>query len=165
MRESRPYGSVRGARGNSRPYRYRGDLLHLLTTAPGTKCECRDVRYHGEYSRVSGHPSPTASTSGVSVSHTKYHAHDPLHFTEPFCWQFIGNFNVFVGRPGNLKCKARGCKLNEPQPKVASVGIMIVGLEVANATVIILKLTLHSQIGFIEPRQIEMIFAGCFAME
>jgi hypothetical protein len=42
---------------------------------------------------------------------------------------------------------------------------MIVGLEVANAAIIILKLTLHSQIGFIEPRQIEMIFAGCFAME
>jgi len=31
MRESRPYGSVRGARGNSRPYRYLHRLLRLLT--------------------------------------------------------------------------------------------------------------------------------------
>jgi hypothetical protein len=35
MRESRTYGSVRGARSNSRPYRERA-LLHLLTTAFGT---------------------------------------------------------------------------------------------------------------------------------
>jgi hypothetical protein len=49
MRESCEYGSVRGARGNSRPYRVRGfgarRLLHLLMTGIGTKCECRDVRY------------------------------------------------------------------------------------------------------------------------
>ena len=32
MRESRMYGSVRGARGNSRPYRERFNLLHLLRT-------------------------------------------------------------------------------------------------------------------------------------
>jgi hypothetical protein len=36
MRESRTYGSVRGARGNSRPYRKPCNLLHLLTAAFGT---------------------------------------------------------------------------------------------------------------------------------
>ena len=36
MRESRTYGSVRGARGNSRPYRVLHLLLHLLTSALGT---------------------------------------------------------------------------------------------------------------------------------
>jgi len=30
MRESLMYGSVRGARGNSRPYRDTDNLLHLL---------------------------------------------------------------------------------------------------------------------------------------
>jgi len=37
MRESRPYGSVRGARGNSRPYRVLCRLLHLLRSPLGTK--------------------------------------------------------------------------------------------------------------------------------
>ena len=37
MRESRTYGSVRGARGNSRPYREAHRLLHLLTSGSGTK--------------------------------------------------------------------------------------------------------------------------------
>jgi hypothetical protein len=40
MRESRTYGFVRGARGNSRPYRVERPplhLLHLLTAANGTK--------------------------------------------------------------------------------------------------------------------------------
>jgi hypothetical protein len=37
MRESRLYGSVRGARGNSRPYRERVGLLRLLTAACGTE--------------------------------------------------------------------------------------------------------------------------------
>src|SRR5262249_26788738 len=36
MRESRTYGSVRGARGNSRPYRERVGLLRPLTAAFGT---------------------------------------------------------------------------------------------------------------------------------
>ena len=31
MRESRTYGSVRGARGNSRPYRERIGLLHCIS--------------------------------------------------------------------------------------------------------------------------------------
>ena len=35
MRESRTYGSVRGARGNSRPYREGPFLLHLLTAGFG----------------------------------------------------------------------------------------------------------------------------------
>ena len=35
MRESRPYGSVRGALSNERPYRVLL-LLHLLTSGPGT---------------------------------------------------------------------------------------------------------------------------------
>jgi hypothetical protein len=44
MRESRLYGSVRGARGNSRPYRERVSLLRLLTAAYRTLEKCRNVR-------------------------------------------------------------------------------------------------------------------------
>jgi hypothetical protein len=41
MRESRTYGSGRGARGNSRPYRELHLLLRLLTAAFGTNENCR----------------------------------------------------------------------------------------------------------------------------
>ena len=43
MRESCTYGSVRGARGNSRPYR--DLLLHLLTSLHGTSRKSWDVRF------------------------------------------------------------------------------------------------------------------------
>jgi hypothetical protein len=47
MRESRTYGFVRGARGNSRPYRVPHiracHLLHLLTTGYGGKADLMPV--------------------------------------------------------------------------------------------------------------------------
>jgi len=58
-----------------------------------------------------------------------------------------------------------GCELNKPQAEVASVGIVIVGLDVANAAVIVLKLTLNDKIGVIGPRQIKVIVAGGLAIE
>jgi hypothetical protein len=62
MRESRTYGSVRGARGNSRPYREACVLLHLLTAGFGTTRPKRDVRDDGESWGVSGRqPSPEPS--------------------------------------------------------------------------------------------------------
>src|SRR5260370_38179721 len=50
-------------------------------------------------------------------------------------------------------------------PRVARVGIVIVGLDVANAAVILLKLTLNDKIGVIGPRQIKVIVAGGLAIE
>ena len=47
--------------------------------------------------------------------------------------QVIGHFNEVVDRPGDLKSKTCGCELNEPEAEVASVGIVIVGLDVAKA--------------------------------
>jgi hypothetical protein len=44
MRESCTSGSVRGARGNSRPYRD-ASLLRLLTAACGTKRQAGNVRF------------------------------------------------------------------------------------------------------------------------
>jgi len=54
MRESCTYGSVRGVRGNSHPYRAVWVLLHLLTAGFGTELPNRDVCIHGESWRVSG---------------------------------------------------------------------------------------------------------------
>jgi len=49
MRESRLYGSVRGARGNSRRYRISPALLHLLTAALGTKRRTAAMQQLGPY--------------------------------------------------------------------------------------------------------------------
>jgi hypothetical protein len=49
-------------------------------------------------------------------------------------------------RPGDLKGEARGCELNESQAQVASVGIVILGLDVADGAVIVLKLALNDKI-------------------
>ena len=48
---------------------------------------------------------------------------------------------------------------------MASVGIVIVGLDVADAAVIVFKLTLNDKIGVIGPRQIEVIAAGGLAIK
>jgi hypothetical protein len=48
---------------------------------------------------------------------------------------------------------------------VASVGIVIVGLDVTDAAVIVLKLTLNDKIGVIGSRQVKVIVAGGLAIE
>ena len=53
MRESLMYGSVRGTRGNSRPYRAMV-FAAVHESARGTGLLCQDVRDHGENWRVSG---------------------------------------------------------------------------------------------------------------
>jgi hypothetical protein len=68
-----------------------------------------------------------------------------------------------VVRPGDLEREACGCELNKPQAEVASVGIVIVGLDIADAAVIVLKLTLNDKIGVIGARQIKVIVAGGLA--
>jgi hypothetical protein len=83
--------------------------------------------------------------------HAKNNVHDALHFTEPLRVQLVGHLDIFVVRPGNLECEACGCELNEPQAEVASVAVVIVGLDVADAAIVVLKLTLNEKIGVIEP--------------
>jgi len=85
--------------------------------------------------------------------HAKNNVHDALNFTEALRVQVIGHFNVFVGWPGDLKGETCGCELNEPQAEVASVGMMIVGLYVADAAVVVLKVTLNDKIGAIGSRR------------
>jgi hypothetical protein len=48
---------------------------------------------------------------------------------------------------------------------VASVGVAIVGLDVADAAVIILELTLNDKVRVIGSRQIKVIVAGDLAIE
>jgi hypothetical protein len=67
--------------------------------------------------------------------------------------------------PGDLEGEACGCELNEPQAVVAGVGIVIEGLDVADAAIIILELTLNEKIGLIGWRQIQVIVAGVLVIE
>jgi ABC transporter substrate binding protein len=92
--------------------------------------------------------------------HAKNDAYDALHVTEPLRVQVVSHLDVSVVPPGDLEGEACGCELNEPQAEVAGVGIVIVGLDVADAAVIILKLTLNDKIGVIWSGQIEVIVAG-----
>ena len=77
--------------------------------------------------------------------------HDALHVNKPLRIQVVGHLDVFVVRPHNLEGEACGCELNEPQTEVAGVGIVIVGLDVTDAAVIVLKLALNDKIGVIGP--------------
>ena len=48
---------------------------------------------------------------------------------------------------------------------MASVGVVIVGLDVADATVIVLKLTLNDKVGVMGSRQVKVNVAGDLAIE
>ena len=48
---------------------------------------------------------------------------------------------------------------------MAGVGVVIVGLDVADIAVIVLKLTLNDKIGVIGPRQIKVVVAGGLVIE
>jgi len=97
--------------------------------------------------------------------HAKNDVHNALHFTEPLRVQVVGHLDVFVVRPGDLEGEACGCELNEPQAEMAGVGVVIVGLDVADTAVIVLKLTLNDKIGVIGPRQIKVVVAGGLVIE
>jgi hypothetical protein len=114
----------------------------------------------GRDERQSGNLVQPHAPGAASALHAKNDVHDALHFIEPLRIQVVGHLDVFVVRPGDLEGEACGCELDEPQAEVASVGIMIVGLDVADAAVIVLKLTLNDKIGLIGPRQIKVIVAG-----
>jgi hypothetical protein len=106
-------------------------------------------------------PRPRAA----SALHAKNDVHDALYFTELLRVQVVGHLDVFVVRPGDLENKAGGCEFNETQAKVASVGIVTVGLDVADAAIIVLKLTLNDKIGVIHLRKIKVIVARGLAIE
>jgi hypothetical protein len=101
-----------------------------------------------------------------SGSHAKNNVHYAFDFTETLRVEvFEGYVDVFVVLPDDLESETCGCELNKPQAEVASVGIVIVGLDIADAAVIVLKLTLNDKIGVIGARQIKVIVAGGLATE
>ena len=81
--------------------------------------------------------------------HAKNDAYDALHVTEPLRVQVVSHLDVSVVPPGDLEGEACGCELNEPQAEVAGVGIVIEGLDVADAALIIFELSLNEKIGMI----------------
>ena len=115
-------------------------------------------------SKGGDHASPLARRRR-SGSHAKNDVHDAFDFTEMLRVEVEGDFDVFVVLPGDLEGEARGCELNEPQAVVAGVGIVIEGLDVADAAIITLELTLNEKIGLIGGRQIQVIVAGVLAIE
>jgi hypothetical protein len=100
-----------------------------------------------------------------SGSDAKDDVHDGFDFTETLRVEVEGDFDVFVVLPGDLEGEACGCELNEPQAVVAGVGIVIEGLDVADAAIVILELTLNEKIGLIGGRQIQVIVAKVIVIE
>ena len=87
----------------------------------------------------------------ASVLHAKNNVHDMPHITEMLRVEVVGDLDVFVVCPGDLEGEACGCELNKSQAEVASIGILIVGLDVTDAAVFVLELTLNDKIWVISP--------------
>ena len=85
--------------------------------------------------------------------HAKNDANDALHLIEPLRVQVVGHLDVLMVLPGDLEGEARGREPYEPQPEVARIGVVIVGLDVADASVIVLELPLNDKIGVFVVRQ------------
>ena len=115
--------------------------------------------FRWQISQGATHPSPLARRRR-SGSRAQNDAHDAFDFTETLRVEVEGDFDVFVVLPDDFEGEACGCELNEPQAVVAGVGIVIEGLDVADATIIILELTPNEKIGLIGGRQIQIIVAG-----
>ena len=112
--------------------------------------------------RKSTQPHAPIAASALQV---KKDVHNALHFNDLLRVQVVGHLDVFVVRPGDLEGKACACELNKPQAEIAGVGVVIVGLDVADTAVIVLKLTLNDKIGVIGPRQIKVVVAGGLVIE
>lgn len=95
----------------------------------------------------------------VSALHAEDNVNDTLHHIELLRVQIVGHLDVTAFRPRDLEGEACRCELNESQTEVAGVGITIVGLDVANPAVIVLKLTLNDEVRVIWPRQIKFVIA------
>lgn len=100
-----------------------------------------------------------------SGSHAKNDVHDAFDFTETLGVEVVGHLDILVVLPGDLEGEACGCELNEPQAEVAGVGIVIEGLDVADAAIIIFELSLNEKIGMTGGRQIQVIVAGVLVIE
>lgn len=62
--------------------------------------------------------------------------------------------------PGDLEGESRGRKPYKPQPEVTRIGLLIVGLDVAEASVIVLELPLNNKIGSSTPDRLKSLLLG-----
>jgi hypothetical protein len=83
----------------------------------------------------------------ASGLHAKNDVDDAPHLIEPLRVQVVGHLDVLMVLPGDLGGEARGGEPYEPQPEVARIGVVIVGLDVADASGIVLELPLNDKIG------------------
>jgi hypothetical protein len=133
-----------------------------MTIMRGRRSAFRSFRW--QISKA-GDPSLTFGEAPRSGSHAKNDVHDAFDFNETLRVEVEGDLDEFVVLPGDLEGETCGCELNEPQAIVAGVGIVIEGLDVADAAIIILELTLNEKIGLIGGRQIQVIVAGILVIE
>src|SRR5271170_3860054 len=108
-----------------------------------------------------GHDAPGAA-SALQAKDDVYNALDVI---EALRVQLVGYLDVDVGCSGDFECKACGRKFKEPQRKVPGVGIVIVCLDIADTSVIVLELTLHDEIVAVVHRGIEIINTRGLAVE
>ena len=92
--------------------------------------------------------------------HAKNDVHDALHVIEALRVQLVGHFDVAVVCSGDFECKACGRKFKEPRREVAGVGIVIVCLDIADTSVVVLELTLNDKIVAVVHRGIGVIDIG-----
>jgi hypothetical protein len=96
-------------------------------------------------------PQPSVGAAALdgfaSALHAKNDVDDAPHLAELLRVQVVGHLDVLMVLPGDLEGKARGREPYEPQLEMARIGVMIVGLDVADTSVIVLELPLNDQIG------------------
>ena len=91
--------------------------------------------------------------------------YDALYVIQALRVQFVGYLDVVVGCSGDFECKECGRKLKEPQREVPGVGIVIVCLDIADTSVIVLELTLNDKIVAVVHRGIAIINTRGLAVE
>jgi hypothetical protein len=64
-------------------------------------------------------------------------AHDALHLSDPRRIKVVGDLDVSLVRTGDLESEPRAGEPDQFQAEVVRVGIVVVGLDVADATVIL----------------------------
>src|SRR6266853_245320 len=99
---------------------------------------CRRIKQHEANDRFL-----SVASSGLdgcaSALRAKNDVDDALNVIEPLRVQVVGHLDVLMVHPGDLEGEACWREPYEPQPEVAGIGIVIVGLDVADASVIVLK--------------------------
>jgi len=97
---------------------------------------------------------------GCGAAYTGPRLPAALHVIEALRVQFGGHLDVVVVRSGHFEGEACGRKLKEPQREVAGVGIVIVRLDIADISVIVLELTLNDKMVAVVHRGIGVIDTG-----